>query len=1235
MNQTNKDMTYNDLQQQYGFRDFLTGNTIIEGGSMETNINGDGKLTFSWRQSQGGAIPLGTTIEVGGEKYIALETYAPTLNVDGTYTFSPTFTEWSSLASKTVFSMQLQTNTGEAVTLYTFPYVGDAGTIVSALNRSLESQLGMRVFLGDSGLSSQLISISIDGESVKSVADKVASSLGVSAYFVGGGIQIGGSNAYSADTYYNRFIVLGGTRNMGKKILSGSDGQGYAQVTQRLTLESGGGESVIDLSGGEPPMTKILIFDDIYPKAFLEITSVGRRECYVFDEHGERVVDHMEGPVAVYKKYTKWYITLGVSGGASGGSLTPYEIATSDVIQGQPLGILFESGALKGRQFDLAYFAESTQEHSDDDVSPSGYLAPGGSYRIIMQADGSVLLPNDTLQPSVGDKVSPINVALDDSYYAKAREELRERAEEYIALYNSKKVSEFEAESYSGSHGDFLLEVGGGSVPSRGSSYGGSGYVVTSVKRDLLSGHTTITFGTFKKKGLLQSIVDKVEGVSVSGGGGTVGEDAHRQTSPLGEDQYKAMRDTVGSPALVATNRRLVALDETLETFGTDIRSVKAQSDKKFDIHFYRGAPSLDAPPSSLWQTDLDRDSHVHDIYYDTSREAGGSGGRAWRYVKAGTDVSGTLIVDSSGAPVAYDATTHAGYTYVWAEISDLDTLASLEKIADVSNDGILSGGTEKVRILGEWRQALSAYASYRDKDAVYGSPLSTLLSSFRSSFLSLGKMLNGDTALTEVDGVLSTPLWLCDLTHDTVLSEQTYVDDSGQPVAMTSAYYRSKWDAYYDSLQRLQEQATGHATTVANSKMQNFMSHSLPTPPYQTGDLWHKLIDDSPGTVEGDNYICVTGRSGGEAALESDWIAVNKPDEWPSVSTLLAELVMLLEPVLLEFERLSSQYTVDVRLVMGVSQPSAELGTIWYDGTNVRYRQVGTWALVPDSTNVLRVLSLIRGQIGERTLSIYDHLPSSGSVYDIAWRQSSFSDSLTGVTVSGGIAVWVYGPGGWRLIQENDTGLLKNYGDSIVSAVFGSSTLAALGLADYASGLVTVKNQSEMFSRALNAATGHTALAAIRTLVKTDPLTGEFTGEVGIDADKVNFSSQLITFLDTEENTRFGMDIGYSTQFIRPRPGSPVTVRTVGVGLFVDGSERDYLLKAGTILDGGVAKAVLELRGLVNVEGNICSQGYSCNYNGSEHNGVTGTFYAQDISGNALAIRVEGGIVTGINEVT
>ena len=239
-------------------------------------------------------------------------------------------------------------------------------------------------------------------------------------------------------------------------------------------------------------------------------------------------------------------------------------------------------------------------------------------------------------------------------------------------------------------------------------------------------------------------------------------------------------------------------IDDQLSALISSLNDIKNQADQKFDIWFGEGVPypNTDSPshtanyPASEWTTDTLKALHAQDLYYDTTREAALNGGRAWRWV----------AVESNGS-----------VDYVWDEVTDADTIASLEKIADVASDGKLTGGSEKTRVYIDWMKCVQEYLKYDeqakdyDLDDEVGSPdvNNTPYKNYIAAYTALATYLNGGTAATTaiLNGT-TTPAWLSDLTTTTVISDPST--------------YRTRWSAYYTALAALLKRITEKVNEVA-----------------------------------------------------------------------------------------------------------------------------------------------------------------------------------------------------------------------------------------------------------------------------------------------------------------------------------------------------------------------------------------------------------------------------------
>lgn len=796
-------MTYSEIfANGIGEASPVFGDNVIETATLDENINGDGGLTLGWNAMSGGVLPAG--MEVGD--FILTEPYAPTRNSDGSYRYDVKFHDPAVLLSKQLFYRVATDTEGNPMTLYTFTFVGYLSTIMS----ELQTVAGVNCELEGSVSGNETISVSFDGDTIKGAAQKIADACGEPLWFTAGTMHIGSPAGalYLTGEYYTRFVILGGTKNMGKRIQT-SEGMEYAAVTQRLTLDKSYRGSILS-NGGNPPMTKMLIFDEIYPKVVMEITSARKRDCYVLDENGEKIVDHYEkdgatvssdteGATAIYKLYAKWYVTLG---NVDGEAEIDQEDIESTIIDGTVLRMQFlprtENGnsALAGREFELVHFTEDVEEWEEDDVRlrTDKFMAHAGDYRIVMTADGSTVLPaTEILVPAVGDLVSLVNIVVPEACYDTARARLLTEGMKAVAAYNGEPTSY--QEQYP-------------TLPS-GVRLGESlnGYIVTSIQTDLITQAVTVTYGTLAQRGKVSSMADKIDSVALSGGGGTKSEPVSNQkVYTMSEEQWKALARAGGNRGIVTVNRRFDEIDNQLQNFGTNIANVQSQADQRMEIWFGDGIPhpnsatdSQTSDPASSWTTEVEKRLHVEDLYYNTNREAANQyGGRAWRWAEH--TINGTSL-------------------FYFDEVTDADTILSLEKVADVAYDGKLSGGSEKVRVYGEWMRAVENYKKHLTMLQELGGYADVNVADYDEWYKNLAWMLNGGVVpqttadQTSLVNGTTTPAWLSDLNVTTdILFSSTYVmnmsdeydlgyDGDDDMAQCSRELYRYVWNTYYEKL--------------------------------------------------------------------------------------------------------------------------------------------------------------------------------------------------------------------------------------------------------------------------------------------------------------------------------------------------------------------------------------------------------------------------------------------------
>lgn len=1092
---------------------FIQGLTsVYDSAVLDDNLEHTGGITMSWKAAAGTSLPVGTSVYLGGVKYSLLDPYAPEKNDAVSWRYSPKFLHPVARLDRVPFYINVESDDNEVEQVETINFTGTAKTIATkladhfAVYGATDSE-----FAGVFGSwtadvtqnENTVITVNIDGCSIKAAASKIADALGCNVFFDWQARKIrfiAGTTIEGAT--YNCFHVLGGTTNMAKKSISGI----MVPVTKRLTLPDTYPGSIIDHSqAGGIKLTTNIILDDIYPKMELLIDSVRERVCYVTNEVGEKQKD----AGGQYRFYSKYYITLKYVDD------TPFSM--SDVVQiaDKPLSILFQpdledfdnSSILAGHQFEVVHYGSNKTEWGTDDVLPEDtpWQAAAGEFRIVFKAEGSTILPSTSgegLCPAQGDKVTLVNVSLSDHYKVIAQGKLEEAAGSIIAMM----------EADGGSYKDTVLE--GGSLTA-GQSYTTSDShsgIITDINLNLDTGVAEVTVGSWRsRKTLTGSMVDKIDAINITGGGGTTGEKG------MSKSQFDALNMTGAK----------YPTKEKIDLLGVDIDAIRQQEDKQFNIWFGSGTPTASNYPASDWNTDEEKALHVQDLYYDISRSPASTGGRAYRYLKGENNV------------------------YGWQSITDLDTIASLEKIADVASDGVICAGAEKQRVLIDWHNCMREYKEYSGIDSLQSL---TEYSTYISAYQALWQLLNGGSAPNAGNNQTyeTVPAWIA----GGALYADTYLEDdySGTiPTGMTiEQLYRQVWNDYYQALTALLavSDAQGiEALTTAKSKMAVFVSYELPTPPYKRGDLWWKLHTNVPGNNNGDLYISINARATGGTPDMSDWMPAG--DYLASSASLMGKLAELLET------NISRKYTNNNHKVVvswgGTAPESPSTGDVWYDSVNMAINEYSgsAWAAVdpyevdvPNATNIFKALMRIDQQ-ADRSVNFWDDPSNAGNsaeTFDVAIRRSRYVDNLTGRTINGELGIWLYGYGtdGWAHEKDNVSGILTNYGDQIIASVFGddidpTDPLGEMGIASWAAGFTTTKNFASMFAQkaVVDPVTGESELKAkagiaVHIESETDPVTGETVdkGYVDITGTFRSADGQVKIEKRTEEDQASGTTV-------------------------------------------------------------------------------------------------------------
>lgn len=1067
---------------------------VYESARLNDNLDGTGGITISWNSAENNTIPVGTSVVYNNTKYTLLEPYAPQkASAIPHYRYEVTFQHPLARLARVPFYIKSTDSESNPIDLHTSTYTGYVQTIAQKLADffteygTLDAEFAATFGAWStnfeqlsSALMTTLITVDFDGCSIRSAATRIADAVGCNVFFDWATKTIRFISGTTIDgEYYNCFRVLGGTTNMAKKTVSGL----YAAVTQRLTLDSTWPGSMMyrDNNGSRPEvlLTRDLIFDDIFPKMELYIKSARPRYCYLTDENGDKIVDHYElngevvastteGAVPVYKQYCKWYVSLRYNDVG----MTDYTHDTRIQIADKPLCLLFQpdytntqvSSPLAGREFEVVYFQNNTQEWEEDDVLPSEtpFTAQAGEFRIVFGAEGETILPSlpaDGLVPQVGNKVTLTNVAVEaatapgnNTYKAIAQEELRLAALEVIALMDNDN-GQYQYQSVS--------EI---PVIGTGKTVDGHTGVVTNVSADLDTGVADITIGSWSRKTLSGGVRDKIDSVSVSTSGQTEGDRAVSKTA---------------FEALWHTTKKSNKAQEIANILGTRIDQIAQQADAQFNIIFGVGDPTVTHPESS-WATDEEKDLHLQDIYYDMNTEAASTGGRGWRWKK------------ENGV-------------YLWDDITDKDTLLSLQKIADVAGDGVLSGGAEKTRVFIEWKNAADEFNKILTSANDYGVSTDAL----ETAYWNLWQILNDGVAKTSSTVYNNTPSWLTDLSvtkrfSGTAISSAMTIGGTSYPSGseITPTMYREAWNDFYTAYAAVNTSITGQTQALVASKISYYASYNIPTPPYTAGAMWFKLASQNQGEKNGVLYQCINTNTTGPASM-SDWKKVS--NFGVSIGSLLATLYSHWEDKIEELHDWDDDYDdyifPSIPVCIQSTQPELTIPIVWYNPLNksvyIKYTSYKSEIISASGSNAdpeaIRLFDDIYAILGEVTFTIWNYLSDTATLYDLYGKRSSFTDSFTKQTIKGELSVWMKGDNAWTQVLDNTDGILQNYGDHIVAAIYGVDAATARSMG---TNLTLAKNFAQLMAQAgSDSGDDMKDVAGIKVVVDaTDSQTGEIT---------------------------------------------------------------------------------------------------------------------------------------------
>ena len=359
-------------------------------------------------------IPIGAYVEYNGSRYTVTNPVTPDI-IDGGYKYSIQFkadwmrwegityfyinefsqkneTSWSMTATPDLFLQMIVENISRATgKIYTFSYD-------SSLTATKDLQFNNTTVLEALSMVADAFETEwwIEGDVIHLSRCEHGDALALTY-----GQNIGVPSVQRSSEYATRIYAFGSTRNITQDYQN--SGTTNALVEKRLTLPAGkypnGYKDIKPNLSPEEIIEKTVIFDDIYPSSDFAISDV--RVKVSVDSTTEVGKDENGNPI--YASMPVYFFKIA-------------GIAFSEdlIIEGLTLKVHFSTGHLQGREFELAYHKDTSE------------------YEIIVNQDGAIKLPNETLLPQDNDVVVLFNIVMPDEYVTSAENRLEAALDDYI-----------------------------------------------------------------------------------------------------------------------------------------------------------------------------------------------------------------------------------------------------------------------------------------------------------------------------------------------------------------------------------------------------------------------------------------------------------------------------------------------------------------------------------------------------------------------------------------------------------------------------------------------------------------------------------------------------------------------------------------------------------------------------------------------------------------------------------
>ena len=447
-------------------------------------------VRLSWYGTSKVKLPVGAYVVLDGVKYSLLDEYAPLSVSECSFKYEPEFQHPYMALGRMPLPYYGKDANNQEVVDYDWNITDKPANILAYICACINKALGIDPrsdvgwgFALTSSLDVVTATCSFNSVDILSglaeICNKFSTDNGIAEYVidwenrvirfgvnisVGSGISLKvGENICPAsvngskDKYYNRFVVKGSTRNVSRKSVNGQEN---VSTNTRLTLDPDKyPKGYIDkVKAGETAFTKVLVYDDIFPRLDLYAYDVRERTLDLVDNKGHKVFDKMVNGKKTYKKYSIWYLRLAYpTYNADGKTIArwdDFKAPKGIVLDGYALKAVFmpnETGrnsALAGREFEMRFHDEHPTYPRKNDpetglVEDTGMQVNVGDYEIKFNDEGGMIIPTTSAQglvpygektPSLnGDKVVLFNITMPKEYVKSAQGRLETQALKDIA----------------------------------------------------------------------------------------------------------------------------------------------------------------------------------------------------------------------------------------------------------------------------------------------------------------------------------------------------------------------------------------------------------------------------------------------------------------------------------------------------------------------------------------------------------------------------------------------------------------------------------------------------------------------------------------------------------------------------------------------------------------------------------------------------------------------------------